>query len=170
MTPYRVRVRTRRHTHPRLGNEGISQAGIEWLIPDAVLVGRQEIDSLHVDVALCFDHEDHLEAANEVIVALQRLGYSVINLEVDELIDRATETMILSALGVGGTAQVKAKNPLIALIAALGGGFVGRLVGSQMKQFETIYRLVPSASGWRSVPVEPPEFSREHATVAPQSY
>lgn len=166
MTPYRVRARTRRHTHPRLGNGGISQAGIEWLIPNAVLAGRQEIDSLHVDVALSLDCENHLEAANDVIVALQRLGYSVVNLEVDELVDRATETMILSALGIGGTTQAKTKSPLIALLAALGGGYVGRLVGSQIKRFEPIYRFVPSASGWRAVPVKTHE---DPETASPMS-
>ena len=128
MTMYRVRAR--RLTYPRLGGEGISQIAIEWLISDAVLVNHEEIDSLHVDIALHLDREDPLEATNDVIGALQRLGYSVINLDVDELVGRIAETTLLSALGAGGTAHATTKNPLIALIAALGGAYVGRWAAS----------------------------------------
>jgi hypothetical protein len=153
MTLYRVRAR--RHTHPRLGSEGISRAAIEWLISDALLARVEEIDSLHVDVALHLDREDHLEAANEVIEALQRLGYSVVNLEVDELVSHTAETAFLSALGIGGTAHAKTKNPLLALIAAIGAACVGHWVASQMEHFETTYRFTRSMSGWQLVPVGP---------------
>jgi hypothetical protein len=140
------RIRARRHTHPRLGGTGISDAAIGWLIPDAVLVeSATEAATAVVEVQL--ERETHLEALNEIFGALQRLGYSVIESTVSEWVDRAVETAIVAALGVGSGAHAVAKNAKATVAAGIFAAIIGHWAGKRLGRLEVVYELAPTPSG-----------------------
>lgn len=141
------RIRARRHTHPRLGGEGISDAAIGWLIPDAVLV-ELATEAAEAVVEVQLERETHLEALNEIFAALQRLGYSVIESTVSDWVDRSIETAILAALGVGSGAHTVAKNAKITVAVGLLAAIVGHWAGKHLGRLEVVYELVLTPSGW----------------------
>src|SRR5262249_54995978 len=110
MSVYRIGIQVHRHTHPRLDNEGLRR-GINWLISDAAIIDFEQLDSLHERLSLQVEREDYREAQNEVIEAVQRLGYTLLEIEISELVDQAVKATILGAVSVGGAAHAKARNP-----------------------------------------------------------
>jgi hypothetical protein len=157
MSIYRVHVR--RHTYPRLGNEGLS-TGINWPIPDAVIIASEQPDSLHEHLSLQLARDDYLQAANEIGEAVQRLGYTLLNIEIRELVDKTVEATILGAAGPGGVIHLKMKNPLLTAIVMLVGGYIANRVATQLKRYEVVYRFSLSPSGWTLNPIERMDHSR----------
>jgi histidinol-phosphate/aromatic aminotransferase/cobyric acid decarboxylase-like protein len=103
---------------------------------------------------------------NEILAMMQRLGYSVADATVSEWVDRSVESMVLGALGAGGSAQAVAKNPVVTLAAAIAGAFAARWVESELRRLEVMYRLVPSSTGWVLTPVSETERQQELAGAA----
>lgn len=148
------RIYARRHTHPRLGGEDLSEEAIRWLIPDAVLLERSRPDSLNVILELELKRDDHLKAINEIIVMMQRLGYSVVDATISADVEQTVAAMVTGGLGSGVGAHATVKNPVVTIIAAIIGAFVGHRVGSELKRGQVVCRLAPSPSGWVLRPVE----------------
>lgn len=148
------RIYARRHTHTRLGGEDLTQEAIRWLIPDAVLLERSRPDSLNVILELELKRDDHLKAINEIVVMMQRLGYSVVDATISADVEQTAATMVTWGLGGGAGAHATAKNPVVTIIAAILGAFAGHKVGTELKRRQIVYRLVPSPGGWVLTPVE----------------
>jgi hypothetical protein len=146
------RIHARRHTHPRLGNEGLP-GGINYLIADAVIVGNERLDSFRESLSLQLERDDYLQAVNEIGGAVQQLGYSLLEIEISELIDQTVQATILGALGLGGATHSKARSPLLTAIATLAGGYAANRVAAQLRRYEVVYSFSPSPSGWALMPV-----------------
>src|ERR1700749_3638436 len=95
------RIKARRHTHPRLGEEGLSAAVINWLIPDARIIELSESSASELRLALELERDDYQSAISEISVALQQAGYSLFNAEVSELVERTVGAIVTGAVTVG---------------------------------------------------------------------
>ena len=152
MSIYRVHVR--RHTYPRLEDEGIA-SGINWLISDASVTASERPDSLREHLSIQLNRDDYLQAVNEIAEVVQRLGYDLLEIEISELVDRAVGAMVFSAAGLGATAHSKARNLWLTALVAVVGGYLGHWAATQMRPHEVVYRFSPSPSGWTLAPAEP---------------
>jgi len=148
------RVQALRHTHPRLGHEGLA-GGINWLISDTAIVEVEQPDSHREYLSLQLRRDEHLQAVNEISEAVQRLGYTLLNIEISELVGQTVEATVFSAAGTGGVVHAKTDNPLLTLLAAIVGGFVANRVAAQLRRYEVVYRFAPSPSGWVLRPTAP---------------
>lgn len=121
-------------------------------LPDDAVVRSFVQESWGHSVEIGFDRESHLEALNAILVAVQEVGYSVVNGQIAKLTDRALETAVglgLGALGVGST-----KGEEVAVVAAAIGGVVGLFIGSRLEKAEPIFEVQLTYGGWRLIPVE----------------
>lgn len=145
------RIRARRHTHPRLGGQGLSPQDFAWLLPDAEVASLVEEGSFAI-IELRLRRESHLEALNEILGALQRLGYSVLESTVSEWVDASVQTALTVAIAGAGSAGATTRNPKIAIAAAAAGAIAGYLAGSQIGRMKVVYTLVPTPGGWAAAP------------------
>jgi hypothetical protein len=154
MNTYRLRVRP----IPRLAHAGwyasaLSSERLMAELAGASVRGLSGDDSYHWLVDLQLGRETHEEALNEIFIALQRLGFEVVNAWVTEWADRAVQGALLGFAG-GGTAGSASRNADLTAIIALAAGVIGGLVGSQLKRVEKVYELTPSfPDGWVLTPV-----------------
>lgn len=152
MSAYQIQAR--RHTYPRLGNERLSRETVNWLLPDAAVLDITEDRRQFVSIRLNLDRGDYEAAIVEIAEALRQAGYSLLNAEVSEWVDRSVDAMLLSALTVGGGTGAATKKPLVAGAAALIAAVIARAVESQMRRLEVVYRFGPSVGANRlMVPV-----------------
>lgn len=147
------RVRARRHTHPRLGDERLSPQVVEWLIPDAQVFEVDDDPQQLLSFTVVMRRKRHQAAIEEIAVALQQAGYSLLDAEVDELVDRSVDAMVASALAIGGGTGVVTKNPIASAVAAIIAAVLAREVESRIRRFEVVYRFVPSPRGWVAEPL-----------------
>jgi hypothetical protein len=87
-------------------------------------------------------------ALNEVLALVQELGYSLLDAEVSEIVDKAVEGAVVGLFG-GGALGSTTKSPALALVGGLAGALAGSKAGSMI---ETVgarhrYQWFP-ASGW----------------------
>jgi hypothetical protein len=59
-------VRARRHTYPRLGNKSLSKQTVNWLIPDATVLGIDDDRRQIVSIELKLDRDDYRTAIVEI--------------------------------------------------------------------------------------------------------
>lgn len=144
-------VQARRHTFPRLGNEHLSQETVNWLLPDATVLNIDDDRRQLMSIKLKLDRGDYQTAVVEIAEALQKAGYSLLNAEVSEWVDKSVDAMLLSALTIGGTAGAASKKPLVAGAAALIAALVAREVESRIRRLEVVYRFVPSTAADRTI-------------------
>jgi hypothetical protein len=135
-------------------NEAITV--LEWF---AHLEGGEQI-------VLRLRGEGRDQAFNEVLSLVQGLGYSMVDAEVAEIVDRTVEGAVFGCL-TGGGIGATTKGPVIAAVAALAGALAGAKVGSTVEQFGVRHRYqwFP-ARGWivTVVPAEtPPPAARASA-------
>jgi NAD(P)-dependent dehydrogenase (short-subunit alcohol dehydrogenase family) len=107
-----------------------------------------------VSVGLRRDRESHKEALNELLLAVQELGYTFVEAEITRIADRAIEMAV--GLGVGGLGAGSATdNAELALLGAGVGWVVGLLVGANMEKVEVLYRVQWTSAGWHLTPTSP---------------
>jgi len=151
MSIYRVHVR--RHSYPRLEDGGIA-GSINWLIPDASITTSERPDSLREHLSLQLRRDNHLQAVNEISEAVQRLGYTVLEIEVSELVSQEAGALIIGAATLGGAAHSKVRSAWLTTFAAVVGGCLGSWAATQMARHKVVYRFSPSPTGWTLAPVE----------------
>jgi hypothetical protein len=143
-------------------NYGVAASGVARAIENAIVqtldgAAIRELSHAHrswtLDVQV--ERPSHQVALNEIFIAVQRLGFSVLNTTVTEWTDRAVETAVAGAFGGGGIGSLT-RNPDVAGVAALAGLAIGALVGSQLHKVERVYELRTTTSGWVLVPVPKP--------------
>lgn len=128
----------------------------EHLAKDAVIreFGTYPDGSSIVRVELQRDRDSHEEALNELLLAVQKVGYSFAKAEITKIADRAIEMAIrggVGGLGAGSTT----KNREIAAYSAVVGWFAGLFVGANMTKVEVIYRAQRTSTGWDFIRVAP---------------
>jgi hypothetical protein len=90
----------------------------------------------------------HREAFEEIVRAVTQAGYSVLELEVSEIVDEAATGAMLGLLG-GGAPGALADNPFVAFLGAAAGWWAGREVGASMRKVGAIHRYqFFSTGGW----------------------
>lgn len=95
----------------------------------------------------------HEEALNDIAVAVQELGYSIVEATVSEWADALVEGAVIGALG-GGAIGSASQDPGVVLVAALAGTIAGAVAGSRIKNLEVIYQVQwTRASGWVLTPL-----------------
>jgi hypothetical protein len=114
-------------------------------------------------IALRLRGEGRDQAFNEVLSLVQGFGYSLVDAEVGEIVDRTVEGAVLGLFAGGGIGSTKA--PAIATIAALAGALAGAKAGSMIEQIGATHRYqwFP-ARGWIVTAV-----STEAPAIAPAS-
>src|ERR1700727_1131823 len=154
MNTYRLRVRR----IPRLARfswcvSALSAEHLTTQLPDASVREVSGDDSYYGVVELQLSRDTHEEALNEILLAIQLLGFEAVNASVTEWADRAVEGALLGFAG-GGTAGAASGDADVAAVIALAASIVGGLVGSQLKRVEKIYELTPAfPTGWVLTPV-----------------
>ncbi len=95
----------------------------------------------------------HDEALNAIFVAVQQLGFEVLNAYVTEWVDRATELALLGLVG-GGVVGSSSGDPDLTAIVAIASSLAGAWFGSKLKRAETVYEVRRAyPSGWVLNPI-----------------
>lgn len=99
-------------------------------------------------VQLVLSRPSRDEVFNDVVVAVQRLGYSMVEAEIREVVTRTVEGAICGSLGTGAVGST-IKNPYLTLLAAVIGAVAGAKAGSLVEVASTKHRYqwFP-ATGW----------------------
>jgi hypothetical protein len=88
------------------------------------------------------------QAFNEVLSLVQGLGYSMVDAEVAEIVDRTVEGAVFGLLASGGIGAT-AKTPGVTALAALAGALAGAKAGSTIERFGDRHRYQWfGARGW----------------------
>lgn len=100
----------------------------------------------------------HQQAVNEIIAATEHFGYSLIEAEVSEIVDKTVQGLVVGVCS-GGALGLTTKNPYLELLAAIVGAAAGGKAGSMIESVRAKYhyRWFP-ATGWviTELPLEEP--------------
>ena len=89
----------------------------------------------HLWLKLSRPSEERLLA--EIQAAAVQVGYALVEAEVEEFVDNAVSGAIAGFCGSGGATGATTRNPLLTLIAAAIGGYVGERVGASVRTLIT---------------------------------
>jgi hypothetical protein len=158
MNTYQLRVRPiHRLTSFGWHSPELDTGHLASQLPGVSVRGLSSENACHWVIDLQLARDTHDQALNEIFVAVQLLGFEVVNAWVTEWADRTIEGALLGLAG-GGTAGSASGNADLAGLIALAASVLGGLVGSQLKRVEKVYELTPTfPSGWVLTPVPLPE-------------
>ena len=88
----------------------------------------------------------HEEAIEEIAVAVQQLGYSIVEGEIVEWVDAGLKAALIGLVAGAGFGAATG-SPVAALAAGVAGGLIGQWVGSCLRSAEVIYRVHPNYLG-----------------------
>jgi hypothetical protein len=150
MSHYRIRF----HTRPQLCFASLLQGAstlAEGLVP--MLDGVGDIDYQPAAVGgeileLTLIRPNRDRVFNEIAAAVQQLGYSMVEAEISDIVDRTVEWAVRGFLSAGALGSTT-KKPYVALLAAAAGGAAGAKAGSlvQTVAAKHQYQWFP-AVGW----------------------
>jgi|SRR5215213_1041392 len=90
-------------------------------------------------------------ADNELLADIQaaagQVGYALVEAEVEEFVDKAVSGAIVGFCGSGGGMATATRDPLLSLIAAAIGGYVGAWAGASVRTLVASYRYQVHRSG-----------------------
>ncbi len=123
------------------------------------------IDGLRVRQITSFDNGDqaidvelardsHEQALNEILIAVEQLGYSWLKASVTEWADNALAGAIFGCAG-GGSVGASSGSGEAGLLGALLGLVVGAVIGSLIDHVKLIYELQWNGVAWTLVQVQP---------------
>jgi hypothetical protein len=148
MNHYSVKV----HVRPELrygsllGGTSLPQAlarGIE----DVVVSQWQSAPTGGEHLRLEFSRPADSELLAEIQAAAAQVGYRLVEAEVEEFVDKAVSGAIVGFCGSGGATAASTRNPLLTLIAAAIGGYVGAWAGASVRTLVASYRYQSHRSG-----------------------
>jgi hypothetical protein len=134
MKHYSVKV----HVHPELRYSSLLGG---TSLPDAL---ARELEGVIISqwhsaptggdrLRLEFSRPSDDELLAEIRAAAVKVGYTLVEAEVEEFVDHAVHGAFIGFCGGGGAAGATTRNLLISLIAAAIGGYVGERVGASMR-------------------------------------
>lgn len=150
---YRVRIQPSRYYGllqvPPLTHESLV-AAIEGVVVHEL--SRDEHGNNFVNVEL--QRSSHEEALNEILVAVQQLGYSWLEASVTEWTDHAVGGFFFGSLG-GGSAGVSTGEGAVGLFLTVLGAITGAVIGSFIESVKIVYEVQWTGFGWQLVQVHP---------------
>jgi hypothetical protein len=128
----------------------------ERLASDALVHGfaSHPSGSRVVSVGLQRDRDSHEEALNELLLAVEEVGYTFVEAEITKIADRALEMAFggsVGGLGIGSRTETAEG----AVLGTMAGWCIGLLVGANVKKVEIMYRVQWTSAGWRFARVPP---------------
>ncbi|MGN6558112.1 MAG: hypothetical protein ACTHLH_08900 [Solirubrobacterales bacterium] len=148
MSHYSVRVRVRPELRygSLLGGASLPQAlarGIE----DVVVSQWQSAPTGSEHLRLEFSRPADSELLTEIQAAAVQVSYRLVEAEVEEFVDKAVSGAIVGFCGGGGVTAATTRNPLLTLIAAAIGGYVGEWAGASVRTLVASHRYQLHRSG-----------------------
>jgi fermentation-respiration switch protein FrsA (DUF1100 family) len=116
-----------------LGREESLGPALGEILGAAVVDAAGPVPIGQEEVVLRMDRPTPEQAVDEMIAGLERLGYSLVEAEVGEIVDRATQGAVVGLLG-GGLLGLSTQDPYIEILAALVGTIAGAWAGSTAEQ------------------------------------
>jgi hypothetical protein len=151
---YRIRVHPQRHHGLLQGLQPLSGDSLVNSIEGVVV--RELVQGNHgellIDVRL--QRPSHEQALNEILIAVQELGYSWLQATITEWADNALGGFVLGGLGCGA-AGASSGNSEAGVFLALVGAVVGAVIGSCFDSVKVVYEVHWTPSGWHMVEVSP---------------
>jgi hypothetical protein len=145
---YRVRIQRQRHyaliAHqlPALSQETLVQA-----LGGAIVREISQGDHGNYFVDLQLRRDSHEQALNEILIAVQNVGYSWVEATVTEWADETASGALAGFVG-GGIAGGSSGDGGAALLLGLFGALVGAAVGSFIERHKVVYTVHWTARGW----------------------
>lgn len=106
------------------------------------------------------------ELLAEIETAAVQVGHALVEAEIEEFVDNAVRGAVIGFCGGGGATGATTRNPLLTLIAAAIGGYVGERVGASVRTLVSTHRYQLHSSG-RWIVIELPLAAREQPTLQP---
>jgi len=146
---YRLKLEPILWSPPSLTPESLA----EHLAADVVIRSLTKQSRGHLaDIEIQRDRESHVEALNELLIAVQGVGYAFAEAEITKVADRALEMALGGGITGAGVVGSSSQNGEAAFLAGLAGWAVGLLIGAGMEKVEVIYEVQWTNAGWRLIP------------------
>jgi hypothetical protein len=151
---YRIHIQPQAHRSLYFGGQPFSPDALASAIEGAVL--RQAVQGNHgcYEVDLQLQRPTHEQALNEILVAVQQLGYSWLQATVTEWADNALGGLVLGGLG-GATAGTSSAGGEAGMGFGILGAIVGMVVGSFIDSVKVVYEVHWTPTGWKLVEQQP---------------
>lgn len=142
----KIHVRPELRYSSLLGGTNLSEALARTL--GGVIVSQWQSAPTGGDhLRLEFSRPSRKELLAEVQTAAVQAGYALVEAEVEEFVDKAVTGAIVGFCGTGGAAGLTTRNPLLTLIAAAIGGYVGERAGASARTLIASHRYQLHQSG-----------------------
>lgn len=160
MNTYHLSISSvRQHALTRWGAPTVTEDAVAQVVADAAIHSVTQNGFRDYSLVLELQRSTHEEALNDILVGVQRLGYTIVNGTITEWTDRTVETAVAGALGGGGLG-LASNNLEVTVVAGLAGMIAGAIVGSQLRKVENVYRVQwVYPSGWQFTDVPPHQWS-----------
>jgi len=93
-----------------------------------------------LDIDLQLQGPSHEQARDDLAVALQQIGWNVVEAVVTEWVNASAQGIVLGGLGFG-IAGSAGRDPGIMLVAAVAGAVVGGVAGSFVQKVKVAYQV-----------------------------
>jgi hypothetical protein len=146
MNTYRLRVQILRFGFDHSwGVPDLDTNGLVSALPGATMREFSDAGNWVATLELDLQRPQHVDALNEILLVLQRAGYTILNGTVTEWVTSAAEGAIAGALG-GGLIGTTTRDGL-GMLLSTGVLLAGSIVGSNLKRVEKIYQIQPNYLG-----------------------
>jgi hypothetical protein len=108
-------------------------------------------------VDLHLERPTHEEALSEILLAVNRLGFSLVEATVSEWANEVVERAVIGALGGGGAIGTASDDVALARLAAAVGAIVGAWSGAQVQRLAHRYEARLFATGWQLTEISQPQ-------------
>jgi hypothetical protein len=151
---YRIRVQPQRYHGLLHGLQPLSANSLVNSIEGVVVRELVNGNPGELSIDLQLQRLSHEQALNEILVAVQELGYSWLQATITEWADNAVGGFVLGGLGCGA-AGASSGNSEAGLFLAVVGAVVGAVLGSYVESVKVIYEVHWTPTGWRLVELQP---------------
>lgn len=161
----KVHVRPELRYGSLLGGASLRQA-IARRIEDVIVSQWQSAPTGGEHLRLVLSRPSDGELLAEIEAAAVQVGYALVEADVEEFVDNAVRGAVIGFCGGGGATGATTRNPLLTLIAAAIGGYVGERVGASVRTLVATHRYQLHRSGcW--IVTELPLVAQEQPTLQP---
>jgi hypothetical protein len=157
MNTYRLRLRPAGYYGvTRWGPPSLSAETVADALPGAVIRSLVADTTGGLDLDLQLQRPSHKQALDDIAVALQQIGWNIVEAMVTEWVNATAQGIVLGGLGFGAAGSAS-HDPGIMLVAAVAGALVGGVAGSFVQKVKVVYQVQRAyPSGWMLTPTQRP--------------